>query len=190
MKYFVFIVFYVLAVLPAISKEDVIVDVEFRAPVFCKNHRNSISYLLVSLNVDSFSRVTDLAYFTDGYLNSVAPDFYSASRVTTLDNEFRVELKKLVGPNAFDFGPQKNGVAALCTVKLSKGWRRELKLIQGVEIFETGDFEVECSFPLDPREMCSTSRKLAKNLFLNNPADGKKLRYESKFVYKTWKQPR
>lgn len=177
----------VLSIVPAFAKEEMVVDVEFRTPVFCENDRNTISYIIISLNVDSFSKVTDLAYFTNGYANIVDPDFYSSSNSSVQGNKFKVELRKLVGSKASDFMPQKSGQLTTCTVTIDRDWKNKLKRHQDIKIFETENFDVECSFPLDSREICKTSKPLAKNLYLNNPSDGKKLRYDSKFTYKTWK---
>ena len=179
--------FLALALLPALANGEMVVDVEFRAPLFCENDRKTISYVIVSLNVDSFSKVTDLAYFTDGYPNIVSPDFYSASRSSTKGGEFRVELKKLLGSKASEFHPQKSGALASCVIRVDRDWKSKLKRTQDVEIFETDKFDAICSFPMDARETCRTSKSLAKKLYLSNPLDGRELRYDTIFRYKTWK---
>lgn len=169
-----------------LAKAEEIVDVQFMAPLFCENHRKTISYIIASLNVDSFSKVTDLAYFTDGYPNVVGPDFYSASKSSVKGNVFKVELKKLVGTKASEFYPQKSGPLATCIVTVKNEWKDEMKRTQDIDVFETNEFDVMCSFPLDERAVCKTSKSLAKRLYLNNPYDGNELDYDSKLTYKAW----
>jgi hypothetical protein len=186
LKHKISIIILSLFLVPVYATGEVVVDTAFQTPVFCENDRKTISYIIVSFNEDSFSKVTDLAYFTDGYPNIVGPDFYSASSSSVINNKFNVKLKKLVGSKASDFSPQKSGPLAKCTVTVSSDWRKKIKRIQDIEIFQTDDFDVKCSFPLDEREICKTSKPLAKNLYLYNPSNGKKLWYKSKFTYKTW----
>lgn len=168
------------------SAADEVVDIEFSSPLFCENDRKSIAYVIVSFNIDSFSKATDIAYFTDGYPNVVGPDFYSAYRSKVENNVFTVELKKLVGTRASDFQPQKSGPLAKCSVTVIQDWKTKINRTQDVKVFETEDFDAQCKFPLDARKFCQTSVDLESQLFLSNPTDGKKLRYDRTFRYRAW----
>lgn len=118
-----------------------IVDISFGAPLYCANERKSILYTATSFNKDSFTKVTDLAYFTDGYANIPVSNFYSAREYKIDRNTLTVVLAILAGSNVLDYGPQKTGDLSNCKVTLEAGWREKLKVVGDVQIYESSDFE-------------------------------------------------
>jgi hypothetical protein len=87
-----------------------VIDISFEAPLYCANEHKSILYAATSFNKDSFTKVTDLAYFTDGYANIPVSNFYSARGYRIEGNTLTVDLAMLVGSNTLDYGPQKSGI--------------------------------------------------------------------------------
>lgn len=171
------------------SHADIVEEFKLETPLFCDNANKTISYVIISSVLDSLSTVTDIAYFTDGYPNTVRSDLVAPSKSSVQGNRFDVELRMLYGPQKYSFRPQLSGPYTNCTVTVSPDWKSKLEHIDNTSIFETDEFEAKCTFPAANRMTCRSSSSLEKKLYLNNPSDGKKLHYTRKFTYRTESRP-
>ncbi|MCG2634511.1 MAG: hypothetical protein J4A00_06250 [Gammaproteobacteria bacterium] len=163
-------------------------DVSFESPLFCDNDRKSIKYAAVSFNINRFSKITDLAYFTDGYPNAPVSNFYTASRYKIEANVLDVDLKMLIGGDVTDYGPQKSGEISTCRILLDEKWRSKIEVTGDVSWYETDSFSAICQLGLSDQVQCRTSDDLARSLKLVNPYGGATLPYSTKFRYRTWKE--
>lgn len=166
-----------------------VVNISFKAPLFCNNERKSIVYVILSTKEDSFTKVTTIAYFTDGYPNMAYSDWYSAASHKTEDDQLTIELTRLVGVEATNFKPQKSGKLATCIViPKDKNWNPKLKPKDEGAGFQTEEFTAKCTFPNNNIETCETSPELAKKLYVSSPYDQKKLTYQTEFSVMKWWQ--
>ncbi|NNF46958.1 MAG: hypothetical protein HKN69_09315 [Desulfofustis sp.] len=169
------------------SVADNSIDISFNAPLFCDNSRKSIVYAMVSSNKNSFTKITQLAYFTDGYKNTPASNFYTSSQYkVNEDGQIGILLSMMVGEDVYNYSPQKSGEKSLCSIRPKKGWRKELLRHETVSIYESGDFEAFCNFS-SQLGMCKTSKELAAKLYIPNPYGGPKILFESKFIFKEFR---
>ncbi len=188
-KFKINIVFSVVVFLsPVQTYAEKIVDISFSAPLFCENERSSILYAKTSFNKSSFTKITDLAYFTDGYKNQPVSNFYTANNYLVAKNVFKVNLIMLDGLNIHDYGPKDSAKKFYCTVTLDDDWRDKLKYSGDVEIYKTEDFSAECFVGPYAGKMCKTSKILSDKLHITSPYEDRKLSFESIFTYKTWNE--
>ena len=168
-------------------------DISFSAPLFCSNERKSIVYANFSANMNSFSWLTRLAYFTDGYPNEPHSYLISASSYKLDKNKINISFlpmnESAIDVNDYKISDIKHRAPITCNVTLNPKWRSELKAIfpdlkDSVIMYETKDFELECDFVGLTEQKCSYSEVLAKKLNLGSPYDGKKLPYNVSFTFK------
>lgn len=163
------------------------VDISFKSLLFCENPRKSVVYIIGSFNVDSFTKLNTILYFTDGTPNTPYSDWYSASDHSISENTFKVQLKQLVGQRASNFKPQLSGDLASCTITVSKDWKSQIKKAsKDVESFTTKDFEAFCEFPLGPLEKCRSKKDLSEKFKIVSPYDGKNQSISEEFNYSSW----
>ena len=172
---------------PSHQKEDI----SFSAPLFCTNKRKSIVYANFSANRNSFSWLTRLAYFTDGYPNQPHAYLVTATSYKLDKNRLNVSFlpMDLSANTVNDYKVSKYAVPMVCSITLNPKWRIDLKakfpeLKDSVVMYETKDFEMNCDFVGLEEEKCSFSQKLAKNLSINSPYNAQKLPFEATFTFK------
>lgn len=158
-----------------------IVDISFEAPLYCTNGAKSIVYAATSFNKDSFTKITDLAFFTDGYANVPVSNFYTARGYEIRRNTFTVELAMLNGSNVLEYVPQKSGDLSYCKVTVEADWRDKLKNTGDVRSYETSEFDAVCEIGHIREGLCQTSMRLNKGLLLQNPSGGPALPFAFKF---------